>query len=82
MEEHNKACLSLPPVVTSSYEPKGQYLQVGKLRTYVTGKQDAKRGIIDVYDIFGICPQTLQGADRLAESVQAVVFVPDFFEVR
>ena len=47
--------------------------------TDITGEQNSKKGIIDVYDIFGIMPQTLQGADRLAESLNAVVLVPDFF---
>ena len=36
--------------------------------------------MIDVYDVFGIVPPTLQGADRLAESLNAVVLVPDFFQ--
>ena len=33
-----------------------------------------------VYDIFGFCPQTFQGADRLAESVKCLLLMPDFFE--
>jgi dienelactone hydrolase len=36
--------------------------------------------IIHIYDIFGIWPQTLQGADRLAAHTGAAVLVPDFFE--
>ena len=45
-----------------------------------TGNESSARGIIDVYDIFGLMPPTLQGADRLAESLDAVVLVPDFFK--
>lgn len=33
-----------------------------------------------VHDAFGLYPTTLQGADRLAESLDAVVVFPDFFK--
>ena len=46
----------------------------------VTGNKQASRAIIDVYDVFGFMPQTLQGADRLADSLDALVLVPDFFK--
>lgn len=46
----------------------------------VTGSTSTTRGIIAVYDIFGEMPQTLQGADRIAESVGALVLMPDFFK--
>ena len=49
-------------------------------RADVTGNQASKKGIIDVYDIFGNAPQTLQGADMLAAGLDAVVLVPDFFQ--
>lgn len=50
-------------------------------RTDVAGNPEAaKKGIIDVYDVFGNAPQTLQGADMLAEALDAVVLVPDFFK--
>lgn len=48
-----------------------------------TGSQDAKQGILIVYDIFGFFNQTLQGADILAytdKERQYQVFIPDFFE--
>lgn len=35
---------------------------------------------MDVYDIFGLAPQTLQGADLLAAALNALVLVPDFFK--
>lgn len=48
--------------------------------TDIVGPEDARKGIIDVYDIFGIWPQTIQGADRLSAQSGALVLVPDFFE--
>jgi dienelactone hydrolase len=46
----------------------------------IIGSPTASRGIIDVYDVFGFMPQTFQGADRLAESLNAIVLVPDFLK--
>lgn len=46
----------------------------------IVGSPTATRGIIDVYDVFGFMPQIFQGADRLAESVSAIVLVPDFLK--
>ena len=34
---------------------------------------------MDIVDIFGLAPQTLQGADLLAAALDALVVVPDFF---
>jgi len=45
-----------------------------------TGSQTATKAIIDIYDIFGPAPQTLQGADLLAQALNALVLVPDFLE--
>lgn len=45
----------------------------------VTGSPTSKRAIIDIYDVFGLAPQTLQGADRLARSLNGLVLIPDFF---
>jgi dienelactone hydrolase len=36
--------------------------------------------VIVVYDIFGFYPQTLLGADRLAQHLDALTLVPDLFE--
>jgi hypothetical protein len=49
-------------------------------RLDITGSTSAKIGIIDVYDIFGLSNQTLQGADLLASSLDAVLLIPDFFK--
>lgn len=73
------ACCRLPPA-SSDYSPKGSWDTVAELKTYVTGPADATRAIVFIYDIFGPAPQTLQGADRLADAVKALVLVPDFFK--
>lgn len=73
------ACCKLPPA-SSDYSPKGTWDTVSGLKTYITGPSDAKRAIVFIYDIFGPAPQTLQGADRLADSLNALVIVPDFFK--
>lgn len=80
---HSEACCNIPPVVATSYEAKGSYVEdLGGFKTYVTGPQNATKGIIDIFDIFGFFPQTLQGADILATSDsknQYKVFIPDWF---
>ncbi|KAK0515424.1 hypothetical protein JMJ35_001458 [Cladonia borealis] len=80
MAEVDKACCSLPAVTTHNYQPKGTYIELAGLKTYVSGSTSSTRGIVAVYDIFGFCPQTFQGADRLAESVKGLLLMPDFFE--
>ncbi|KAI8947666.1 Alpha/Beta hydrolase protein [Xylaria longipes] len=82
MSKHSEACCRIPPVVDEGYEPKGRYIDIYGLKTYVTGSPDADKAILAAYDIFGFFPQTLQGADILAtgdtkQSYQ--VFIPDFF---
>lgn len=56
----------MPPVVDHDYQEKGSWVTVDGLKTYQTGKSTAKTGILIVYDIFGFFPQTLQGADIIA----------------
>lgn len=46
----------------------------------VTGNANSGIGLVDLYDVFGLANQTLQGADLLARRLNAVVLVPDFFE--
>lgn len=45
----------------------------------ITGSQTSTQAIIDIYDIFGPAPQTLQGADLIAAALGALVIVPGFF---
>ncbi|KAK5992143.1 putative AIM2 family protein C30D10.14 [Cladobotryum mycophilum] len=71
-------CCELPPV-SHEYTPKGKYETIGGVHTYVVGPENSTKGIIDVFDIFGIRAQTIQGADRLSVHSGAVVLVPDLF---
>lgn len=41
---------------------------------------NADIGLVDIYDVFGMSDQTVQGADLLVARLNAVVLVPDFFE--
>ncbi|EMD41592.1 hypothetical protein CERSUDRAFT_110169 [Gelatoporia subvermispora B] len=77
----NAACCSIPPV-KSDYTPKGTFKAYGPFsKVYVTGPATpTKLSLICVYDIFGFKPQTQQGADILAEQLNAQVLMPDFFE--
>ncbi|KAL4895506.1 Alpha/Beta hydrolase protein [Aspergillus ambiguus] len=73
------ACQTIPPLVPHGYSPKGSYETIAGLKTYVTGPKDASAGVVDIYDIFGMAIQTIQGADILATRLNALVLVPDFF---
>jgi len=74
----NDACCSIPTVQVD-YTPKGTYKPYGAFdRVYVTGDKN-ETALIILYDIFGYYPQTLQGADILAKTSGAQVFMPDFF---
>jgi len=75
-----EACKTIPPVVAEGYVKKGKWEDIGGLKTYITGPSDAKKAIIDIYDIFGFAPQIIQGADALSAALGVLVFVPDFLE--
>uniref|UniRef100_A0A060T2G8 ARAD1A08250p n=1 Tax=Blastobotrys adeninivorans TaxID=409370 RepID=A0A060T2G8_BLAAD len=74
-----QACCTIPPA-SNSYEPKGRYVEIGGLKTYLAGDESSSKAIVDIYDIFGISPPTLQGADRLASQTKALVLVPDVLD--
>lgn len=74
------ACATIPAVVVTGYAEKGEWIELAGLKTYVTGSPSSTKAIVDVYDIFGPAPQTLQGADLLATALGALVIVPDFFK--
>ncbi|KAI1439576.1 alpha/beta-hydrolase [Annulohypoxylon stygium] len=83
MSKHSEACCRIPPVVVEGYAPKGRYIDLGGTRTYVTGPENSDAAILSVYDIFGFFPQTIQGADILANGnaeKKYQVYMPDFFE--
>ncbi|RDW84464.1 hypothetical protein BP6252_02054 [Coleophoma cylindrospora] len=76
-----EACNTIPKVVVDDYKPAGFYNEdIGGLRCYVTGSPTSTRGIFDIYDVFGLSPQTMQGADLLAKALDALVIIPDFFK--
>ncbi|CAJ2504107.1 Uu.00g115010.m01.CDS01 [Anthostomella pinea] len=80
--DHSQACCNVPPVVAKNYSERGSYEELGGMKSYVTGPQGATKGIIEIFDIFGFKPQTIQGADILAtsdDSQKYRVFVPDWF---
>ncbi|KAF7310599.1 Dienelactone hydrolase family protein [Mycena chlorophos] len=92
----NKACCTVPPVesdYTPKGSPvlafaicvpmfEGSYKAVGAFKkVYVTGDESkVSKPLVAIYDIFGFFPQTEQGADILASSLNTVVYMPDFFE--
>ncbi|MCJ1437712.1 hypothetical protein MMC27_007099 [Xylographa pallens] len=86
----NAACsAALPPIIPTDYKLQGKYEDIAGLKTYITGSDPTIditgalppcRGLIFAYDVFGLLAPTLQGADRLAQALNAVVLVPDFFE--
>ncbi|CAG8040316.1 unnamed protein product [Penicillium salamii] len=75
-----EACRTIPAIIAQGYTPLGSYETCNGLKTYVTGNTTASIGLVDLYDVFGLASQTLQGADILAARLNAVVLVPDFFE--
>lgn len=46
----------------------------------VTGNKSSNRGVVLVYDIFGLYPQIKQGTYLLAREIDGAVIVPDFFK--
>ena len=78
MSSVNQACCTLKPVQVD-YEPKGTYEDIAGLKTYVTGPKDSKRAILAMFDIFVYWPQTLQGADLIADATNTLVAMPNFF---
>ncbi|KAF9291231.1 hypothetical protein BGZ68_004751 [Mortierella alpina] len=80
------ACCNTPSNQDAQWHDKGEYTTLSKeiagekVRTYVTGPKDSKRGLIAIYDIFGYHPTGLQFFDRIAESHGGFqLSVPDIF---
>jgi len=79
MSSITPACCAEPAPASKDYVLKGTVQKYGTFdKAYVVGPTDTKRAIIYVYDIFGYHPQTQQGADILADRVNALVVMPDF----
>lgn len=49
-------CCAAGAPVSVEYSPKGQYVQIGDMKVYITGEGSSK-AIISVYDIFGFSNQ-------------------------
>ncbi|KAL4936084.1 hypothetical protein BDV06DRAFT_216945 [Aspergillus oleicola] len=45
----------------------------------VTGNRSSKRGVVLIYDIFGLYPQTKEGAALISRELDCLVIIPDFF---
>jgi dienelactone hydrolase len=79
MSNITPACCSKPAPASKDYTLKGSIKPYGSFeKAYIVGPTDSKRAIVFVYDIFGYYPQTQQGADILADRVNALVIMPDF----
>lgn len=74
-----EACKTIPPVVASGYVEKGTWVTLNDTKYYAVGPSTSTSGILSIYDIFGLAPQTLQGADLLSAALNTLVLVPDFF---
>ncbi|OBT42471.1 hypothetical protein VE00_07919 [Pseudogymnoascus sp. WSF 3629] len=74
------ACCNTLPVGEPDTAVGLDFDRAAGIDLYVTGNKSSKRGVVLVYDIFGLYPQTKQGANLLAREVDGVVIVPDFFE--
>ncbi|OKL58067.1 hypothetical protein UA08_06665 [Talaromyces atroroseus] len=84
---YSKACCETPvPSTVMDYQAKGEWIDVNDEKTYIAGDKTATRAIVLVYDIFGYSPQTLRGADLVAEALSksargpVAVIVPDWFD--
>lgn len=73
------ACCSQPVIIGPSYESKGSFTEVLRLKTYVSGPEQASKAVFVIYDVFGYSSQILEGADKLAAAGYRV-FMPDFWE--
>ncbi|KAK9446993.1 Alpha/Beta hydrolase protein [Limtongia smithiae] len=69
------------PQFTAEYTPKGNFTTVEGREVYFVGNIKASYAVICIYDIFGMHPNTFQGADYLALSTidGPLVVMPDFF---
>ncbi|KAF9015456.1 dienelactone hydrolase [Cyathus striatus] len=71
----NKACCTIPPV-QSDYTPKGTFKSYASFnKVYRTGPSECADKAMSAY-----FPQTQQGADIIASTLNTPVYMPDFFE--
>ncbi|RPA80776.1 hypothetical protein BJ508DRAFT_415244 [Ascobolus immersus RN42] len=81
MSQPSKACCTTAPTNTDKYEPKGTFSEVGGFKTYTIGNYKSKLAILSIYDIFGLTPPTLLGADYLSQlPPHPLILMPDLFK--
>ncbi|WFD31456.1 cell division cycle- protein [Malassezia sp. CBS 17886] len=73
-----EACCTIPPARTDG-APQGTYVELAQMCCYVAGDLGGQRAVIGMYDVFGMWPSTLQGADILAAHMRTPVVIPDVF---
>jgi dienelactone hydrolase len=79
------ACCRTAPPAAPTYKQEGLYVEENGMKTYESGSDSPILAILYIYDIFGLYPQTLRGADILAKSIAektgnaTKVFMPDWF---
>jgi dienelactone hydrolase len=65
------------PLNNSIHDQRPSFTKITK---DITGPSTATTALLAIYDIFGNTPQTTQGADILAERLNALILIPDFFD--
>ncbi|KAJ2841680.1 hypothetical protein J3B02_005816, partial [Coemansia erecta] len=74
------ACCNTVPV-KGNYTPTGTTYTNNQMTYYIVGDKGAKRGVVFVYDIFGLHPNAYQVADLLSNTGLRVI-IPDLLEGR
>ncbi|KAL3472489.1 dienelactone hydrolase [Aspergillus californicus] len=74
-----KACCSTPAVCNPATSTQEETDTAGEISLCVIGNRSSKRGVVLIYDIFGLYPQTKEGAALLSRELDCLVIIPDFF---
>ncbi|KAL4959635.1 uncharacterized protein BDV14DRAFT_212232 [Aspergillus stella-maris] len=74
-----KACCSTPAVGNPATSAQEEIDTAGGISLCVTGNRSSKRGVVLIYDIFGLYPQTKEGAALISRELDCLVIIPDFF---
>lgn len=79
------ACCRIAPAPAPVHKQEGSFVNENSMKIYETGSVSPIQAILYIYDIFGLYPRTLRGADILAQSIAkktgnaTKVFMPDWF---
>ncbi|KAL2833814.1 dienelactone hydrolase [Aspergillus cavernicola] len=74
-----QACCSSPAVGDPAIATQQETDFAADMSLCVVGDRSSKRGVVLVYDIFGLYPQTKEGAAILSRELNCLVIIPDFF---